>query len=327
MTVIEPGRADAGVMSPLIDEDLPETLKKVGIALSVDANPLYARIDPYWGAVNAVVESMRNVAAVGAVPWAITDCLCYGNPEKPEQMWQFTEGVRGVAEACRNIHLKPRPKQPVPVVSGNVSLYNESTRGAVDPSAIIACLGRLADFNKAITMEFKEAGSTILLIGRRKNELGGSVYYQLFDELGANVPKPDFPEVQKEIYAVTDLIDEGLLSACHDISDGGLAVCLAEMSFGGNAQNRIGADIDLSDAGDVGLTAKLFGETGGFVLETKRAEEVKKVCRKHGLEAMELGKTKEEILKIEDKGKEVVNLKVEVMAEKWLNGLREKMNR
>ena len=326
LTIIEPGQADAGVMSPLIDEDLPDSLKQVGIALAVDSNPFYSRISPYWGAASAVVESMRNVASVGAVPWALTDCLCYGNPEKPEQMWQFTEGVRGVAEACRGIHLKQSPASPVPIVSGNVSFYNESAKGAVDPSAIIACLGRLADCRKAITMEFKEAGSIAMLIGRRKNELGGSVYYQLQNELGANVPRPDFKEAENQIYAVTDLIDEGLLLACHDISDGGLAIALAEMSFGGNGQNRIGADIDLTKVGETNLSVKLFSETGGFVLETKRAEEVKKACAKYGVEVMELGRTREKELQIKDNGREIVNLTVEAMSVKWLNGLRDKMD-
>ena len=339
LTIIEPGRADAGVMSPLIDEDLPDNLKKVGIALSVDSNPFYSRISPYWGAVNAVVESMRNVAAVGAIPWAATDCLCYGNPEKPEQMWQFTEGVRGVADACRHIHLKVRPDSPVPIVSGNVSLYNESVKGPVDPSAIIACLGRIQDYNKAITMEFKKTGSSILLIGQRKDELGGSVYYQIHNELGANVPKPDFKEAENQIYAVTDMIDNELLLACHDISDGGLAVALAEMCFGGNGKNKIGCEIEFTQTAADGIypSGKLFSETGGFVLETKDVASVQKICEKYNIEAIEIGKTGGQSLKVATQSfgsaqddiasvQEIINLSVQEMADKWLNGLRDKMN-
>lgn len=344
LTVIEPGQADAGVMKPLIDEELPDDLKKIGIALSVDSNPFYSRISPYWGAVNAVVESMRNVAAVGAIPWAMTDCLNYGNPEKPEQMWQFVEGVRGVAEACKNIHLKSYPDSPLPVISGNVSLYNESKGQPVDPSAVIACLGKLPDWHKAITMEFKQADSTIILIGKRKDELGGSVFYQLHQELGENVPKPDFKEVESQIYAVTDMIDNELLLSCHDISDGGLAVALAEMCFGGNGQNRIGAEIDLDNVGaqsfgsaqdDIAPVQKLFSETGGFVLETKNPEKIKEICQKYGIEVTEIGKTnKNQRTKIKaspersrgEQKKEIINLSVEEMAEKWLNGLRSKLN-
>ena len=331
ITVIEPGRADAGVIRPLIDEDLPENLKRVGVALSVDCNPFYSRISPYWGAANAVVEAMRNVAAVGAVPWAVTDCLCYGNPEKPEQMWQFTEGVRGVAEACQNIHLKSRPKSPVPVISGNVSLYNESAQGAIDPSAIIACLGRLADYRKALTMEFKEAGSSVMLIGLRKDELGGSVYYQLFNELGANVPKPDFKEAEAQIFAVTDMIDKELLLACHDISDGGLAVALAEMCFGGDGQNRIGCEINLDNVATQNFASfqKLFSETGGFVLEvpTQNFASVRKICKKYKLETAEIGKTEiNDELRIMNNGNVIINLSVREMGDKWLNGLRSKLN-
>ena len=328
-TVIEPGRADAGVMKPLIDEDLPEELKRIGIALAVDSNPLYGRISSYWGAVNAVAEATRNVAAVGAVPWSLTDCLCYGNPEKPEQMWQFAEGVRGIADACKNIYLKGYEAAPLPVISGNVSLYNESKKGPVDPSPIIACLGRMSDYAKAVTLEFKEPDSAIMLIGSRKNELGGSVYYQLFNELGANVPQPEFAEVRNQLYAVTDLIDQRLLLACHDISDGGLAVTLSEMCFGGSGQNRIGAEADLRyvPASGLNLSAKLFSETGGFVVETKMLAEVKKICGKYGVEIIELGQTnKNKELRIKNEEKEIIRLSVEDMADKWLNGLRDKMN-
>ncbi|HAH04434.1 MAG: Phosphoribosylformylglycinamidine synthase 2 [Parcubacteria group bacterium GW2011_GWA2_43_17] len=328
-TVIEPGRADAGVMKPLIDEDLPEELKRIGIALAVDANPLYGRISSYWGAVNAVAEATRNVAAVGAVPWSLTDCLCYGNPEKPEQMWQFAEGVRGIADACKNIYLKGYEAAPLPVISGNVSLYNESKKGPVDPSPIIACLGRMSDYAKAVTLEFKEPDSAIMLIGSRKNELGGSVYYQLFNELGANVPQPEFAEVRNQLYAVTDLIDQRLLLACHDISDGGLAVTLSEMCFGGSGQNRIGAEADLRyvPASGLNLSAKLFSETGGFVVETKMLAEVKKICGKYGIDIIELGQTnKNKELRIKNEEKEIIRLSVEDMADKWLNGLRDKMN-
>ncbi|MFC1768865.1 phosphoribosylformylglycinamidine synthase subunit PurL [Nanoarchaeota archaeon] len=149
-TVIKPGLADAGLIVPL---DIP-----AGIALSTDCNPKYSRIDPYWGAVNAVAESMRNVAAIGAVPSGLTDCLNYGNPEKKEAFSDFYEGVRGVADAAMKISHK-ETGEAVPVVSGNVSFYNESKTGrAVDGSAIIACVGVIDDYMKAITMKIKEGG-------------------------------------------------------------------------------------------------------------------------------------------------------------------------
>lgn len=340
LVIIEAGQADAGVLAPLLDQDLPPALKKVGIALAVDSNPFYSRISPYWGAVNGVVEAMRNVAAVGACPWAITDCLCYGNPEKPEQMWQFTEGVRGVADACKNIHLKSHAQSPVPVVSGNVSLYNESKKGAVDPSAIIACLGRMADYQKAITLAFKEPDSAIMLIGQRKDELGGSVYYQLFDQLGANLPQPDFKEAENQIFAVTEMIDHDLLLSCHDISDGGLATALAEMCFGGDGQNRLGCEVELSPLSvkfvnsskstksvNPDLVIKLFSETGGFVLETKNVEQVTAVCQKYNVEFFTIGRTTQDSrFIIQDSSRPAIDLELSTMAAAWLNGLRDKLN-
>ncbi len=113
--------------------------------LSLDQCPRYNKIDPYWGAVNAVVEAARNVTAVGALPQAATDCLCFGNPEKPEQMWDFTESVRGIADACEAIGLKEYPGAALPVISGNVSLYNESKAGAIPASPMISCLGNMPD--------------------------------------------------------------------------------------------------------------------------------------------------------------------------------------
>ncbi|MFQ5796382.1 MAG: phosphoribosylformylglycinamidine synthase subunit PurL [Candidatus Bipolaricaulia bacterium] len=328
ITVIEPGQADAGVIRPLIDEDVPKGIKNVGVALAVDSNPFYARISPYWGAVNAVVEAMRNVAAVGAIPWAITDCLNCGNPEKPQQMWQFLEGVRGIADACNNIHLKGDLDSPVPVISGNVSFYNESNSKAIDPSAIIACLGRLDDYRRVITMELKQAGSRLYLIGPRKDRLGGSVYYQLFDKIGADVPKPNFQEVEANIYAVVDAINQGLLLSCHDISDGGLAVTLAEMCFGSNGKNRIGISVDLTHVSpELPAWKKLFSETGGFVLETKQSEKVKQICSRYGVELIPIGTTvSQETFRITGGGRAIVHLDIRIMAKTWLNGLRDKLS-
>ena len=121
----ETGLGDAGVMAPFNSENYPEEIRNVGIALSTDHNPRYGLINPYWGGVNAVVEAMRNVAAVGATPHALSDCLCFGNPEKPHQMWEFVESVRGIADACHTITLKDNPNDATPIIAGNVSFYNE----------------------------------------------------------------------------------------------------------------------------------------------------------------------------------------------------------
>ena len=372
ITVIEPGEADAGVMQPFKDVEYPAEIQKIGIALSVDQNPRYSKIDPYWGGVNAVVESMRNVAAVGATPQCLTDCLCYGNPEKPEQMWEFVEGTRGVAEAQKNIHLKndgdlphlnpllvkerkassslanasPSFQEgasggvaeacPVPIVSGNVSLYNESKGKPIAGSAIISCLGKLTDVNTAITMSFKQPESILLMVGERHDECGGSVYYDLFHELGANVPKPNFAEVENQIYALTDATDAGLILSAHDISDGGIATTLAEMSF----KNEIGLSVNITNCHhdtpgchpdenrDLVTVLRpdkcLWSETGGFVLEVapENVEVVTDIFKKYNIEAIPIGKTTTEpTLKIN----ELIDCSLQTAKQAWTEGLRKKL--
>jgi phosphoribosylformylglycinamidine synthase len=330
LTVLEAGEADAGVIAPLIDEQVDPKLKKIGAAFSTDGNPRYSLISAYWAAANAVVESMRNVAAVGAYPVAITDCLNYGNPEKADQMAELKEGIEGVAAACKNIKLKSSPKSPTPVISGNVSLYNESKNGHVPPSAIICCIGKIEDYEKAVTMKFKKAGSKIYLLGERKNELGGSEYYRLSGKLGANVPKPDFKEAEKEIYAVTDAAAAGLILAAHDISEGGLAVTLAEMAFGGRGDGAIGFEVDLGQIPHKGLREdiKMFSETGGFALEISESDEKKflAVCKKYKLAAHQIGKTTSSPKLVFNNGKKTpVSVPLAKAAETWLNGLRKKL--
>ena len=313
----ETGLADSGVMAPFNSEKYPEEIRNVGIALSTDHNPRYGLIDPYWGGINAVVESMRNVASVGATPHALSDCLCFGNPEKPHQMWEFVESVRGVADACHAITLKDNPNHATPIIAGNVSFYNESKSGAIPPSPILSCLGRFKDVNKAVPGHFQKLDSVVLMIGERKNELGGSVYYSLYDEMGANVPKPNLEEVKNQIFALTDCIDDGLVLSCHDISDGGVASTLAEMTFG----NDIGCDINI----DSNLLNEklLWSETGGFILEIslENVDGIKTIFSHVELDVYEIGKTIGNLIQINN----VVGLTVNKAKEAWTNGLREKL--
>ena len=313
----ETGLADSGVMAPFNSENYPEEIRNVGIALSTDHNPRYGLIDPYWGGINAVVEAMRNVAAVGATPHALSDCLCFGNPEKPHQMWEFVEGVRGVADACHTITLKDNPDHATPIIAGNVSFYNESKNGAIPPSPIVSCLGRLKNVNKAVPMHFQKNDSVILMIGDRKDELGGSVYYSLYNELGARVPKPDLDEVKNQIFAVTDCIDQGLFLSCHDIADGGVASAISEMTFG----NNIGCNVKIES--DLSPDKILFSETGGFILEIlpKNINALKSVFSNYGLDVFEIGATGGESIKIN----EAVDLAVFNAREAWRNGLRDKL--
>ena len=314
----ETGLADSGVMAPFNSEKYPEEIRNVGIALSTDHNPRYGIIDPYWGGVNAVVEAMRNVAAVGATPHAITDCLCFGNPEKPYQMWEFVESVRGVADACHAITLKDSPDDATPIIAGNVSFYNESKHGAIPPSPIVSCLGRLKNVNKTVPMHFQKSDSVILMVGERRDELGGSVYYSLYDELGANVPEPDFEDVKNQIYALTDCIDDCLILSCHDISDGGVASALAEMTFG----NGIGCDVEIET--DLSLDKILFSETGGFILEvsTHNVTGVREGFSEYGQTIFNIGKTN---FSNSIKLNRVINLDLDKAKDAWDDGLRKKL--
>jgi phosphoribosylformylglycinamidine synthase len=330
-SIIESGQADAGLIAPFRNRtDVDEDTQKIGIALSVDSNPRQGKISPYWSAANAVVESMRNVAAIGATPWAATDCLNYGNPEKPEQMWELVEGIRGIGDALRGVKHKIHQEHPVPVVSGNVSLYNESPNGSVDPSGIIGMVGRMDDIDKAITMQFKAAGSQLVLIGKRKNELGASEYYRLMGHLGANVPESDFAQAQKEIYSVVDIIDAGFATSCHDISDGGLAIALMEMAFGGNGKGQFGFEVELDHVAtsDLRVDRKLFSETGGFVMEipTEHLEAAQKIAAEKGADFIKIGQTlKDPTIAFSDDGDTLISGSLADYSHAWLNGLRDKL--
>ena len=324
--VIRPGEADAGLIAPVRGE-------KFGIALAVDSNPFYGRISPYWGGATAVAEAMRNVAAIGAVPSTLTDCLNYGNPEKPEAFWEFREGVKGLAESCKKLYLKgyEDQQQAVPIVSGNVSFYNESPQGSVDPSPVVACVGIMKDFSKAITMDLKKAGDKLFLIGPRFDELGGSEYYRtIFGETGANVPIVRFDLERNMIYAVIDAIDEGLLAAAHDISNGGLAASLSEMALTRPARFGLELDLDRVQGGDIGMRTDklLFSESSGFVLEAKAGSEARLVelLKSYSLEPMQIGiVTGKRRIVMSRAGECVADLDLDEARNAWTAGLVEAM--
>ena len=317
-TQMETGVADAGVMAPFNSKKYPSEIRDVGIALSTDHNPRHGLISPYWGGVNSVVEAMQNVAAVGATPHAITDCLCFGNPENPHQMWEFVESVRGIADACHAITLKENPNHPTPIVAGNVSFYNESKSGAIPPSPIVSCLGRIQDVNKTIPMHFQKSDSILLMVGQRKDELGGSVYYSLYNELGINLPKPDLKEVKNQIFALNNCIEKRLVLSCHDIADGGVASAVAEMTFG----NEIGCDVEIIN--NLRTDTILFSETGGFVLELSmnNMEAVQSIFSHYEIELIKIGSTNDSRAMVFNS---VVKLSVKHAKDAWTNGLREKL--
>jgi len=275
------------------------------------------------------------VACIGATPSTLTDCLNYGNPEKPEAFWEFREGVKGLAESCKKIYLKDYVDQqlPVPIVSGNVSFYNESPQGSVDPSPVVACVGIMKDFSKAITMELKAPGDKLYLIGPRFDELGGSEYYKtMFGVMGANVPIVRFDLERSMIYAVIDAIDEGLLAAAHDISNGGLAATVMEMAL--VRPTRFGFDLDLDkvlcEDEDLNMRVDklLFSESSGFVLEAKSGKEARleELLRNYSLEPMQIGQvTKKRRIKMSRSDETVADLDLDEARAAWTTGLVEAM--
>lgn len=317
-TLIEAGKADAGILQPFNDPSFPEEIQYTGIALSLDQNPCYNEIDAYWGAVNAVTESIRNIVAVGANPLALTDCLCFGNPENPEQMQDFVDAIRGINDVCQKVTLASNENAILPVIAGNVSFYNESNE-AIPPSPMICCLGNLTDVRKAVTTQLKSPENKLILIGERKDECGGSIYYDLFNERGANVPKPDVVQFARDIRFMQEAFNQQLILSAHDISDGGIAAALCEMTFG----NGIGIHVNLTSS--LPLEKTLFSETGGFILEVARdkVQILQALAKDHQVYCEVIGDTtKKQSICIN----KVIDIPVSTAKERFDHGLRERIH-
>jgi len=244
-TVVLPG-SDAAVIR--IGDTGRGEMTNRAIAASSDCNGRYCYLDPYVGAQIAFAEAARNVACSGGVPAAITDCLNFGSPEKPEVFWTFKEAVRGLADACRAFG--------VPVISGNVSFYNESFGSPIYPTPTVGLVGLLDDVDQHCTSSFKDEGDVIVLVGESANELGGSEYLKVEHETVAGAPPSIDLELERDVQeAVIAGIRGGLIKSAHDCSEGGMAVALAESCIAGG----IGADVHLHD--DLHPVGSLFGET------------------------------------------------------------------
>ncbi len=228
-----------------------------GLALSVDGNGRYCYLDPYRGAMLAVAEAARNVACAGAEPIGGTNNLNFGNPERPEIMWQLGEAVRGIGEACRTLD--------IPITGGNVSLYNETDGRAIFPTPVLGVLGLLERADRTCTRTFKEAGAVVLLLGDNQGELGGSEYLARLHGLVRGVPPAlDLARERALQRLVLDLIRDGAIQSAHDCAEGGLAVALAECTFDTGGIG-VAADVPGQD-GRYGVQAALFGESASTVV-------------------------------------------------------------
>src|SRR5438552_1879256 len=284
------------------------------LAATTDCNSFYCALDPRMGGKIAVAEAARNLTCSGAYPLAVTDCLNFGNPYKPENFWQLREAVEGIAEACRAFG--------TPVTGGNVSLYNESPAGVVDPTPTIAMVGLIDDEKYITTQWFKNEGDIIILIGEIGNELGGSRFLKICH--GCEEGPPPRVDLELEIKvqdAVRDLIRKGLVKSAHDCSEGGLGVALAESCF--NPEKLFGAEINL-EAGDTAAATLLFNESQSRIVISVVPADLKKtmtILRASSVPFEQLGKVCRDELRIGING-ETFRWPIADLYDGWFNAIR-----
>ena len=310
-TVLLPG-GDASVIR------LKETKK--ALSVKVDCNGRYVYLNPYKGGQIAVCESARNVACTGATPLAITNCLNFGNPYNPEVYYQFSEAIRGIGDACKILE--------TPVTGGNVSFYNQSQDYAVYPTPAIGMLGLIEDVDKVMTSYFKNEGDLVLILGKEydegslMNDIGGSEYLNTVHGLTeGNSPDIDAGHERNLNDLVIKLIDEKLVNSAHDISDGGLAVALAECCIM-DPEKMIGCEIDLSYAGRKDF--HLFAETQGTVIVSADPENLTKIsetAKKYSVNIIKAGIIKGNRFKINTD----IDLPLSEISEKYFNSIRSLM--
>ena len=300
-TVVAPG-ADAAVLR------VKGTRK--GLALTVDGNSRYCFLDPYVGGALAVVEAARNLACVGARPIGLTDCLNFGSPESPEVMWQFAQVIQGMRDAC--IALK------VPVVSGNVSFYNETDGVPIYPTPTVGMVGLLSDVERVVTPWFKSPGDTIVLLGRTREELGGSEYLKFVHGMVRGTPPWIDLKVEQAVQSCCiEAIERQIIRSAHDTSEGGLAVALAECCIGG-PEKPLGARIETREMirGD----ALLFSESQSRIvlsLAEKDWAQLQEIAARHNVSAQVIGSVGGTRLVIQP----FLQLPVEELRSIWASGL------
>jgi len=271
-TICRPGADAASVR-------IEGTLK--ALALSTDGKGRYGNLDPYLGAAHAVAEAARNVAVMGATPLAITNCLNFGNPERPEVMWQFSESIRGMADACTALG--------TPVTGGNVSFYNESGDSAIWPTPVIGMLGLIEDYRLLVRPGFTAPGLALYVLGETFAELGGSEFAEVV--LGTVAGRPPALDLDRERALHLLLIEAArgdLLASAHDCGDGGLAIALAESAMAGDHGFAV------SLPGDVPSHVTLFSESASRAVvsvEPGTADALETLARQHSVPCVRIGET------------------------------------
>ena len=311
-TVEGPGSGDAGV--------LRVKGTKRGLAMALDGNGRWCYLDPKLGAMHAVAEAARNVACSGATPVAATNCLNFGNPEKPQIMWQFGQAIDGMTRACEELE--------VPITGGNVSFYNETLGEAIYPTPVLGVVGILEDVERAAWPDFRGPGRALLLLcgsepgdaTDAEAEFGSSEYAR--EILGELWGFPPALELEKEAAlqkCLVEAIQAGLAESAHDVSEGGLAVTIAECGF----RNQVGARLELN-GGELPRECLLFGEDASRVVvscDPQQVPRIKEVAKKYGVAANLIGATIADNLEIAVDGKAVVSVPVRELREAWATAL------
>jgi len=264
---------DAAVVRPTLSSEK-------GLAITVASTPQITAIDPFRGGATVVDEACRNLAAVGARPHALSNCLNFGNPEKPDRLGAFREAVRGMGGVAKAMG--------IPIPSGNVSLYNESALGAAPPTPVVLMTGIVSDLRHCVTTDLKEEGNALFLVGRTKEEMGGSEYYAFSGAWSSVVPSVDTDHLRAAVDGLVRSAEAGLIRSCHDLSHGGLAVAAVEMAFGGH----VGARFRLDGAeGALRPDVQLFSESNGrWIVEVAAGREDAFRAQMAGVAAEEVGR-------------------------------------
>lgn len=292
---------DSSIIKPV------EELSK-GLVISTAVNPFLLEYDPYWGAASAIDEIYRNIVAVGGRPHSLADCLNFGNPEKPESFGDFYQAVTGLNFATKDLQIS--------FSSGNVSLYNESMTGSCPPTPTIVGIGIIDNVDKKITSNFKKEGNSIYLIGNTNREFGGSLYYRLLGINGGISPKMNPENLMNYSKTLLSCMESGIVVSCHDLSEGGLAVAIAEMSFGSD----FGASIDLPILNNMRADEFIFSESNTrWVVEVKNDDRFESILRNANVPFLKLGKVSGNRIEMKQNGVKIINAPVEKLREKWKN--------
>jgi phosphoribosylformylglycinamidine synthase len=333
-TLAGPGASDAAVVRIKESEkDGPNGKTMRALALSTDGNGRWCQLNPKMGAMHAVAEAARNVATSGARPIAATNCLNFGSPEKPEVMWQFSQTIDGIAEACTALG--------TPITGGNVSFYNETLGKSIYPTPVIGVLGILQDASRVVKIAFRNASDVIVLLdgapsvghsergeesllSSQAREFSCSEYSKAIGSIMAGEPPTiDLAAEKRLIDCLVALAADGLVKSAHDISDGGLAVTLAESCFSSEGAPRLGAMVTVQDRFPAEFV--LFGERGArcvLSLAAAKLAALQAVARQYGVAASEIGQvTGNGSLRIECKGRATIDSPVDTLRDVWANSL------